>query len=326
MTPHDEVMPRARARAVSVAVGGGGLACASPSRLRAASTHLRDMTSLVPSRLPEPAVRDYCLGVRLGCGTFGEVFQGVESCSGAEVAVKVTAFSAQAMLEGWLQMLAAHRNVVPVWDIVPKPDINTLMIVMPLMANGSMEDMLGSLRTCSSLGARMPHSTVVGWIQQVLRALAHMHDVGIAHLDIKPANLMLTEQCEVQVADFGCAVQLGGARVACVEYAVGSPVFMAPEAARLEVCRESDVWAVGILCFQLLSRGKTPYDALLASVGAVPGVCVTSVLLQHVASLQAVDGRCPGVPEELQELMTLCCTVDPACRPTASALLGAPCL
>jgi serine/threonine protein kinase len=98
-------------------------------------------------------------------------------------------------------------------------------------------------------------------VMQALDGLYHAHQKGILHRDIKPANLMLTQEGVVKLMDFGIARLVGSQRLTRADRVVGTLEYMAPELLdRVEPPVQSDLYAVGVLLYELLSE-KMPFEA-----------------------------------------------------------------
>uniref|UniRef100_A0A023EZ51 Putative serine/threonine protein kinase n=1 Tax=Triatoma infestans TaxID=30076 RepID=A0A023EZ51_TRIIF len=97
-------------------------------------------------------------------------------------------------------------------------------------------------------------------IRQIIEAVAHMHSQNIAHLDLKPENVLLVENCEmptIKVIDFGLSHRLDS--VAEVKAMFGTPEFIAPEVVNFErLTLATDMWAIGVIAYILLS-GASPF-------------------------------------------------------------------
>ncbi len=99
-------------------------------------------------------------------------------------------------------------------------------------------------------------------VEKIARAVQYAHDQGVIHRDLKPANILLDEQGEPLVADFGLAKVLDAdADASSPGQRVGTPAYMSPEQAAghtWEVSPRSDVWALGVILYELLT-GARPF-------------------------------------------------------------------
>ncbi len=250
----------------------------------------------------------------LGRGATGEVWRGVHEVTGLEVAVKVlrpgvVGSSEVSSLREEARVVAglSHRHVVGVYDLGVASSAaftGQLYLVMEYARLGSLALWRG----------RVAWPTLVGWIYQMLSGLRHVGARGVVHLDLKPANLLLTGDAsqggEVRLSDFGLGRGLGRERGASPG---GTPGYMAPEQ-RLgrwdEVGPWTDLYALGMSVWELmggprLAPGQGPwalpgFPPALASwvarcVQASPGARFLSAAAAE-ASLEAACGRpAPGV-------------------------------
>ncbi len=154
----------------------------------------------------------------------------------------------------------------------------------------------------------LPEALVLQFVERLARALAHAHANGVVHRDIKPANVMLDlpTRC-LKLTDFGVAglADLSRTRTGVV---LGTPYYMAPEQLTgAPADARSDLYALGVLLFQLLS-GRLPHEH--ASLGE---------LLRAVATEPAPDVRAlrPGVAPALAEVVAWALRKRPAQRPAS---------
>lgn len=147
---------------------------------------------------------------------------------------------------------------------------------------------------CGDLKARLQHPITEGealdYLRRIAVALSVIHGEGILHRDLKPPNIMLREDGQVVLIDFGLAKNLhSGTRSTAAGVLRGSPYYMSPEQAKgEELDNRSDLYSLGVIFFEMLT-GSKPYL----------GTTAVEVLQQHVAA------PVPELPDELQHHQTL---------------------
>jgi serine/threonine-protein kinase len=194
----------------------------------------------------------------VGGGGMGTVYRARQVGVQRDVAVKVlnielsdteqfvTRFQREA------ENLAAleHPHIIPVIDFGREADY--VFLVMALKTGGNLSQIIRGIET--------PLSDVQRYIEQIASALDYAHLRGIIHRDLKPANVLLDEDGNTFLTDFGIARRLGETKLTAPGTVVGSPTYMAPEAWRGEdPSAETDVYSLGIILFQLLT-GKAPFE------------------------------------------------------------------
>jgi hypothetical protein len=158
-----------------------------------------------------------------------------------------------------------HPNIVTVHDFFE--DDATPYIAMEYLERGSLRPLVHDLT----------FAQIVGVLEGLLAGLAHAHALGVVHRDVKPENLLVTNEGRVKVADFGIAKATGEAHNATAltaqGTAIGTPSYMAPEQALAQpVGPWTDLYATGVIAFELLA-GRPPFDTTVAPM---------AILLQHV--------------------------------------------
>jgi len=236
----------------------------------------------------------YDVGPMLGSGGMGTVYAARDLALDRTVAIKVVtsgAESEQLDLHREAQRASKlnHPNVCMIHD-VGETGGKTYVV---------MEHIEG--QTLSSLISRgvLPASLVAHYGVQIADALAHAHDRGIVHHDLKCANIMVTTDGRAKVLDFGLARDTPGHRIDEVsqsrgklmegEPLAGTLAYIAPERFRGESGGvQSDIWALGIVLFEMANgdrpfRGRTGFE-LSASIlhQPVPGMPSVPALLQTV--------------------------------------------
>lgn len=211
----------------------------------------------IPNGQPRKIAR-YRIDRVLGSGAMGVVYQGHDSQIERTVAIKVlhphlrTGAKTDELEQRFLQEARAaarchHPNIVTIFDFGTEQ--GSPYIVMEFVQGVELQAHLKS-KTFISL----PSATDI--CIQVLNALAHAHDKGVIHRDIKPANIILLENGNVKVSDFGVA-RLDNSDLTNTGYMVGTPSYMSPEGLQgLCVDARSDLYSVGVLFFELLTHRR----------------------------------------------------------------------
>lgn len=170
--------------------------------------------------------------------------------------------------------------------------------------------------TLQAKGARgpLPVADVVRYVTQAASGIAHAHRAGVVHRDVKPANLIVTEDDQVKVLDFGVATTAGGAGAAD-GVTVGSAPYMSPEQVQgRPTDARTDVWGLGATLYELLA-GAPPFD------GAFTTAVFYSVLHAEPRPVREVR---PEVPSGLAEVVARCLQKEPSDRyPDVGAVLDA---
>ena len=229
---------------------------------------------------------------RIGQGGMGTVYRALDRKAGREVAIKFIS-PAIAQQEVFLNRFRRevkavarlhHPHIVPVLDYGEQHGYAYL--VMPLLEVGTLLDRLKGGPISLELGARV--------MDQVAGALAHAHRHGIIHRDVKPSNILLDQQDNARLSDFGLARFHDATASLTGSGLVGTPAYMAPEQARGgPVDARADQYALGVVLFYL-ATGSLPFSA------ATP----MEYLLKHVNEpFPAARARNPRVPESVERVI-----------------------
>ncbi|MFD0418216.1 serine/threonine-protein kinase [Streptomyces sp. NPDC127108] len=216
----------------------------------------------------------YRLLAPLGEGGMGTVWRARDDVLGREVAVKevrapvglpaseVERLYTRLEREAWAAARIPYRNVVTVYDVAT--DEGRPWIVMELVRGLSLSD------TLEAEGPMTPQrAAYIG--AEVLGALRAAHDAGVLHRDVKPGNVLLSNDGRVVLTDFGIAMVEGSSALTMTGEVVGSPEFLAPERALgHRPGPESDLWSLGVLLYAAV-EGVSPFrqDTPLSTLRAV---------------------------------------------------------
>jgi len=216
----------------------------------------------------------YRLLAVIGRGGMGAVWRARDELLNRDVAVKEIVWPAQldaeeremarrrAVREAQMAARVRHPNVVGVYDIIEEGDRPS--IVMELVPFRSLGDAV------AEDGPMTPAEAARGGLS-VLSALRAVHEVGVVHRDVKPANILLGPDGRVVLADFGIAKAADSPALTISGVLLGSPSYLAPERARGgRAGAAADMWALGASLFAAV-EGHPPFerDGVLASLTAV---------------------------------------------------------
>ncbi len=215
------------------------------------------------------AIRGYALAERIGKGGMGSVYRAVQPNVEREVAVKIILpvyanhpdfirrFEAEAQLVARLE----HPHIVPLYDYWREPGVAYL--VMRLLRGGNVQNLIGQ-------GA-LPLETTSHILEQICSALNAAHRIGVIHRDLKPANVLLDEDSNAYLADFGIAKNISNPdmeNLTQVDAMIGSPQYMSPEQINsMSIKPQTDIYCLGIMLYEMLTgalpfAGPTPLDLL----------------------------------------------------------------
>lgn len=261
------------------------------------------------------SVKGYELRERIGAGGFGVIYKAFQSTVGREVAIKVILpglankpdfirrFEAEAQLIARLE----HLHITPLHDYWREAE--GAYLVMRWMRDGSLKEAL--LKGCYELEA------AALLLDQVCAGLSAAHRAGVVHRDLKPGNILLDEDGNAYLADFGIAkdtIHLQD-EVTQPGTLLGSPDYLAPEQARLEpVTPQTDIYSLGVVLYEMLV-GEHPF----------PGLTPVERLYRHLTDpLPAIHSLDPALAPEINAVIQQATAKDPARRyPDAVALAAA---
>jgi hypothetical protein len=246
----------------------------------------------------------YTLHEEIGAGATGSVFKARDTLLDTWVAVKLLKpeYTAdrkaleRVRQEILLSRDIAHPNILRVYHLASS-DGGTY-ITMQWIKGGTLAEII------AERGA-LPTSEVLTLSIKLSSALAAAHKHNILHRDIKPGNILVDEEGEPYLADFGLARLIGDRGLTQHGVFVGTPHYCSPEQVALEELDErSDIYALGLVIFEI-ATGRRPFEAE-----------TVAQILAMQRSTQAPDPATisPGIPGELGAIVLRCLAKDPTER------------
>ena len=246
----------------------------------------------------------YLIGSKIASGGTSTVYRGLDTRLDRPVAVKVmdsryagdgqflTRFQREARTVARLK----DPGLVAVYD--QGLDARHPFLVMELIEGGTLRELL------AERGPMPPHA-VVAVLRPVLGGLAAAHRAGLVHRDVKPENVLISDDGEVKIADFGLVRAVAAAQITSTSVILGTAAYLSPEQVRDGTATpRSDVYSVGILTYELLT-GRTPFT----------GDTALSIAYQRLdTDVPPPSAAIGGVPPQFDEFVARATARDPADR------------
>ena len=259
----------------------------------------------------------YQLLERIGSGGMSIVYKAQDRALGRIVAIKVlhegmtsdAGFLRRFQQEAHSAANLTHPNVVTVHDI--GNDRNRHYIVMEYVNGRTLKQII---RSHSKNGRFMPIDRVLNLAIQLCGGLGYAHRANLAHCDVKPQNILVTRDDRVKIADFGIARAISEASQQYQDSQVwGTPQYFSPEqAAGKPATPASDVYAIGVILFEMLS-GRLPFTA----------ESQTALALKHLQEPPpSVTIYNPAVPQQLELIVDKLLSKEATARYRTAGQLG----
>lgn len=281
------------------------------------------MTERPATAAPEPGTLladRYRLSSRIAAGGMAQVWQATDTVLEREVAVKILhphlaadeTFVARFRAEAVSAARLRHPNIVAIYDTCSGDGVEAIVMEMVRGQN---------LRMYLDQHGPLDPAEAVHIVAEVADALAASHRAGLVHRDIKPANVLIREDGQVMVTDFGIAkLRSESADLTQTGMMIGSVRYLSPEQVEgREVDPRTDVYALGIVLYEALT-GRVPFQADTDTATAL------ARLHQQPARPRTLR---PGIPRDLETVGLRALALDPSERFSSAvefraALLAAP--
>ena len=178
-----------------------------------------------------------------------------------------------------------HPNIVSIYDV--GEDQNMHYIVMEYVKGKTLKQYIKEFAPLSPARA-------VQIMKQLTSAIAHAHENQIIHRDIKPQNILMDEEGNVKVTDFGIATSLAATSYTKTNSVIGTVHYLSPEQARGGIAtKKSDIYSLGIVLYELLT-GELPFS----------GESAVSIALKHLqAETPSVRDFDASIPQSLENVI-----------------------
>ena len=233
-------------------LGETGIFAAAPSK--------RDDSLMLDQATTKPTLGRYEVLKELGQGAMGVVYLGKDPKINREVAIKTLKYAdvdphrlpeikKRFFREAEAAGKLSHPNIMTIYDV--GEDYDMAYMAIELLKGQDLADY------CEE-GKRLPVKRVLSIVSSVAEALEYAHNQGVVHRDIKPDNILLLDNDDVKVADFGIA-RVMSASTTETGMILGTPNYMSPEqVAGEKVDGRSDLFSLGVVMYELLT-GEKPF-------------------------------------------------------------------
>ena len=252
----------------------------------------------------------YRLEEPLGKGGMAQVWRATDLRLERSVAVKILAprlaedpeFLVRFFSEAQAVARISHPCVVSVLDFGQYED--RPFLVMEYVSGGPV---------AAWVGRPVEYERALRVVRDAAEGVGAAHEMGIVHRDIKPGNILLTEEGLAKIADFGISLTAVSEKLTSTGQVIGSPHYISPEQATGGAAGpESDVYALGVVLYELIT-GRPPFQADNA----------TAIAISHVESEPEPPSRIVEIPQEVEALVLRTLSKEPSERFQSGSALAA---
>ena len=236
----------------------------------------------------------------LGHGGMGRVYKVQDTKIGEKVALKLIRPEAgldKRALERFSNELKLarkirHKNVCQMFDL--GEDQGTSYITMEYIHGEDLKQLIRKV-------GRLSPSQAVGIARQVCEGLEEAHKLGVVHRDLKPHNIMVDEDGNARIMDFGIARSLSGKSITGAGVMIGTPEYMSPEQVEgKEVDQRSDIYSLGVILFEMVT-GRVPFE------GDTPFTIGVKHKSERPPNARELNAQ---IPEDLSRVVLRCLEKD----------------
>ncbi|MCG8404574.1 MAG: protein kinase [Phycisphaerales bacterium] len=226
----------------------------------------------------------YTIQRGVGRGGFGEVYYAT-SDGGKEVALKYLRENPQVELRGATHCLNLKSPYLVALHDVKQSAKGEFFVIMEYVGGPSLRDLMNE--ESGGLGAQK----AAYFLREIAKGLAYLHDRGIVHRDLKPGNIFY-EDGYVKIGDYGLAKIMAASQHSGQTISVGTVHYMAPEIGSGNYDRTIDVYALGVILYEML-LGRVPYS----------GSSMGEVLMKHLTAQPEVDDLPAPFPQVIRKAL-----------------------
>jgi serine/threonine protein kinase len=195
----------------------------------------------------------------IGQGGMATVYKATQPSMARTVAIKILSpqmasnatFLARFKQEAQMIASLEHAHILPVYDLGEHDGI--VYIAMRYMGHGSLQSRIAA--------GMVALRDVSRWLEQIASALDYAHERGVIHRDVKPSNVLIDQQGNAFLADFGIAKWLEGSIGLTGSSVIGTPQYMSPEQGQgIKVDGRSDEYSLGVMAYEMIV-GRPPFEA-----------------------------------------------------------------